>query len=94
LGLFKEIFREIEVFSKILKTFSMELKGFLKWYEAFSNNSRLFKIISGWLVVFFINVGHFERFRGFLNTFSKKGRLLFRNLRLLKDISRKIEACA
>jgi hypothetical protein len=35
--------------------------------------------------VFFINVGHFERFRGFLNTFSRKWRLLFRNVRLLKD---------
>jgi hypothetical protein len=32
---------------------------------------------------FFINVGHFER--GFLNTFSNKWRLLFRNVRLLKN---------
>jgi hypothetical protein len=42
--------------------------------------------------VFFINVGHFERFRGFLNTFSRKWRLLFKNVRLLKDIFREIEA--
>jgi hypothetical protein len=37
-------------------------------------------------------LGHFERFLGFLNTFSKKWRFLFRNLRLLKDIFREMEA--
>jgi hypothetical protein len=36
--------------------------------------------------VFFIDVEHFERFRGFLNTFSKNWRLLFRNVRLLKEV--------
>jgi hypothetical protein len=42
--------------------------------------------------VFFISVGHFERFQGYFNTFSKKFRLLFRNVRLLKDILRGVEA--
>jgi hypothetical protein len=49
--------------------------------------------------VFFISVGHFERFQDCFNTFPKKlrllfrnVRLLFRNVRLLKDIFRKIEA--
>jgi hypothetical protein len=42
--------------------------------------------------VFFINLGHFARFRGFLNTYSKKCRLLFRNVRLLKDILREVKA--
>jgi hypothetical protein len=42
--------------------------------------------------VFLIIVGHFERFRGFLNTFLKKLRRLFRNVRLLKVIFREMEA--
>jgi hypothetical protein len=42
--------------------------------------------------VFFINVGHFERFLGFFNTFSEKRRLLLRNMRLLKDIFSEMEA--
>jgi hypothetical protein len=37
-------------------------------------------------------VGHFERFRGFLNAFSKKWRLLLRDLRLLKEIFREVQA--
>jgi hypothetical protein len=37
-------------------------------------------------------VGHFERFRGFLNTFSKRLNAFFKNVRLLKDIFRKVEA--
>jgi hypothetical protein len=41
---------------------------------------------------FVINVGHFERFRGFLNTFSKKWKLLLRNVRILNDIFREVEA--
>jgi hypothetical protein len=41
---------------------------------------------------FFNNVEHFEKFLGFLNTFSNKWRLLFRNVRLLKDILRQVEA--
>jgi hypothetical protein len=41
---------------------------------------------------FLINVEHFERFRGFLNKFSKKWRVLFSNVRLLKDIFREVEA--
>jgi hypothetical protein len=41
---------------------------------------------------FFINVGNFERFRGFLNTFSKKWKLLLRNVRILNDIFREVEA--
>jgi hypothetical protein len=42
--------------------------------------------------VFFSNVGHFESFRGFLNTFSWKWRLFFRNAKLLKDILKEVEA--
>jgi hypothetical protein len=37
-------------------------------------------------------VGHFERFRGSLNTFSKNWRVLFRNLRLSKDIFTEVKA--
>jgi hypothetical protein len=37
-------------------------------------------------------MGHFERFRGFLNTFSKKWELLFRNVRVLKGMFRDVEA--
>jgi hypothetical protein len=37
-------------------------------------------------------VRHFERFRGFLNTFSKKWRRLFRNERFLKENFREVEA--
>jgi hypothetical protein len=37
-------------------------------------------------------VKSFERFWGFLNTFSKKWRLLFRKVRLLKNIFREVEA--
>jgi hypothetical protein len=39
-----------------------------------------------------MNVRHFEIFWGFLNTFLKKGKLLFGNLRLLKEIFRQVEA--
>jgi hypothetical protein len=31
-----------------------------------------------------MNVGHFERFRGFLNTFSKKGRYFLLKFETLK----------
>jgi hypothetical protein len=60
----------------------MELKlfkviwGFWKEFEAF-------KIIYIDIEAFFINVGHFERFKDFLNMFSKKWRLLLENMRLL-----------
>jgi hypothetical protein len=33
--------------------------------------------------VFFINVGHFEKYRGFSNTFSDKWRRLIISVRLL-----------
>jgi hypothetical protein len=56
-----------------------------KELEAFLNH---FQINGG----FFINVGRFERLQGFLNTFSWKWRLLFRNVRLLKDIFREVKA--
>jgi hypothetical protein len=36
-------------------------------------------------------MGHFEKFRGLLNTFSKKWRILFRNVRFLKDIFREVK---
>jgi hypothetical protein len=75
---FGDIFREMEASKRNLRLIQRwrgifnGIEAFLKWCEVFSKNFRLFQI----------NVGYFELFWGFLNTFSKKWRLLFRNVRL------------
>jgi hypothetical protein len=63
-----------------LKTLSEKMEALIRNLRLFQRTQAFFKIISRYIQVF---VGNFERFRGFLSTFSRKWRLLFRNVRIL-----------
>jgi hypothetical protein len=68
--------RFFQILRGCLKTFSMRLR-LSKVISGFFKESETFKIIYKDIEAFFINVGPFERFKGFLNIFSKKWRLFF-----------------